>query len=120
MQLADVYDYVPVRVAASDGDVGQWVLVMWAIIDLYRTVVRETLDTSRIESPVGGAAVLVVATVVFTYFAFAGLLEDGLLSVFISARLTDSGPGDCLIPSGSLLVQDRSDDQQRDCLPIPI
>ena len=101
MQLANVYDYVPIRVAASDGDVGQWVrathmspwliyivigyLVLWAMIDLYRTVLPETLDTSRIESPVGRAAVLVVATVVmFTYFAFPGLLEDGLLSVFIA------------------------------------
>ncbi len=52
MQLANVYDYVPVRVAASDGDVGQWVrathmspwliyvvvgyLVLWAMIDLVR------------------------------------------------------------------------------------
>ena len=95
MQLANVYDYVPIRVAASDGDVGQWVrathmspwliyvvvgyLVLWAMIDFYRTVLPESLDTSRIESPVGRAAVLVVATVVmFTYFAFPGLLEDGL------------------------------------------
>jgi hypothetical protein len=101
MQLANVYDYVPIRVAASDGDVGQWVrathmspwliyvvvgyLVLWAMIDLYRTVLPESLDTSRFESSVGRAAVLVIATVVmFTYFAFPGLLEDGLLSVFIA------------------------------------
>jgi hypothetical protein len=101
MQLANVYDYVPIRVAASDGDVGQWVrathmspwliyvvvgyLVLWAMIDLYRTVLPESLDSSGIASAAGKAIVLIVATVVmFTYFAFPGLLEDGLLSVFIA------------------------------------
>lgn len=101
MQLANVYDYVPIRVAASDGDVGQWVRatdmspwliyvvvgypVLWAMIDLYRTVLPDTLDSSRIASPAGRAIVLIAATVVmFTYFAFPGLLEDGLLSVFIA------------------------------------
>ncbi len=101
MQLANVYDYVPIRVAASDGDVGQWVrathmspwliytvagyLVLWALIDLYRTVLPETLDSSRIDSPAGRATVFVVATVVmFAYFAFPGLREDGVLSVFIA------------------------------------
>ena len=60
-------------------------LVLWAMIDLYRTVLPETLDSTRIDSPAGRAIVLVAATVVmFTYFAFPGLLEDGLLSVFIA------------------------------------
>ena len=101
MQLANVYDYVPIWVAASDGDVGQWVrathmspwliyvvvgyLVLWAMIDLCRTVLPESLDSSGIASAAGKAIVLIVATVVmFTYFAFPGLLEDGLLSVFIA------------------------------------
>ena len=69
MQLANVYDYVPIRVAASDGDVGQWVrathmspwliyvvvgyLVLWAMIDLYRTVLPESLDSSGIASAAG-------------------------------------------------------------------
>jgi hypothetical protein len=101
MQLANVYDYVPIRVAASDGDVGRWVRathmspwliyvvvgypVLWAMIDRCRTVLPETLDSSRIASPAGRAIVLIAATVVmFTYFAFPGLLEDGLMSVFIA------------------------------------
>jgi hypothetical protein len=101
MQLANVYDYVPIRVAASDGDVGQWVrathmspwliyvvvgyLVLWAMIDLYRTVLPESLDSSRIVLPAGRAIVLVLATVVmFTYFAYPGIREDGLLSNFIA------------------------------------
>ena len=101
MQLANVYDYVPIRVAASDGDVGQWVrathmspwliyvvvgyLVLWAMIDLYRVVMPDALDSSGITSPASRAVVLVIATVVmFTYFAWPGLLENGLLSVFIA------------------------------------
>jgi len=137
------HQHSAVRVAASDGDVRQWVRathmsswliyvvvgypVLWAMIDRYRTVLPDSLDTSRSESPVGRAAVLVVATVVmFTYFAFAGLLEDGLLSVFVARTSL------LLIPviifvnwrrivtrqgsrgRRSLLVQDGSDDQQRD------
>jgi hypothetical protein len=99
--LANVYDYVPIRVAASDGDVGQWVrathmspwliyvvvgyLVLWAMVDLYRIVLPETLDATGIASPAGRAIVLITATaVMFAYFAFPGLLEDGLLSVFIA------------------------------------
>jgi hypothetical protein len=101
MQLANVYDYVLIRVAASDGDVGQWVrathmspwfvyvvvgyLVLWAMIDLYRTVLPETLHSSRITSPAGRAIVLIAATVVmFAYFALPGLREHGLLSVFVA------------------------------------
>ncbi len=101
MQLANVYDYVPIRVASSDADVGQWVrathmspwliyavvgyLVLWAMIDLYRIVLPDSLDTSRIASPAGRAAVLITATLVmFVYFSVPGLLEDGLLSPFIA------------------------------------
>jgi hypothetical protein len=101
MQLANIYDYVPIRVAASDGDVGQWVrathmspwliyvvvgyVVLWAMVDFYRVVMPEALDSSGIASPASRAVVLVIATVVmFTYFAWPGLLEDGLLSVFIA------------------------------------
>ena len=97
------------------------------MIDLYRTVLPESLDTSRIESSVGRAAVLVIATVVmFTYFAFPGLLEGGLLSVFIARTSLLLIPVIVLVNwrrivtrqgsrgRRSPLVQDRSDDEQRD------
>jgi hypothetical protein len=60
-------------------------LVLWAMVDLCRIVLPETLDSRRIVSPAGRAIVLIAATVLmFMYFAFPGLLEDGLLSVFIA------------------------------------
>lgn len=93
MQLANVYDYVPIRVAASDGDVRQWIrathmspyvvyivvgyLVLWAVVDLYRKVLPDTLAASRVDASAGRAIVLVIVTVIFFgYFAAPGLLED--------------------------------------------
>jgi hypothetical protein len=101
VQLANVYDYVPIRVFASGGDVGNWVrathmspwlvyvvvgyFTLWAMIDLYRTVLPETLDSSRIPSPVGSAIVLVAVTVVmFGYFATPGLFKHDPVSVFVA------------------------------------
>lgn len=101
MQLANLYDYVPIRVAASYGDVRQWIrvthmspyvvyvvigyLVLWAVVDLYCRVLPDALQSSRITTPTGRALVLIVATVVFFgYFAVPGLLEDGAVTLFIT------------------------------------
>lgn len=101
MQLANVFDYVPIRVATDDADVGQWVrathmspwwvyvvvgyAVLWAMVDLYRTVLPDALDASGIHAPAGRAVVLVTATVtMFGYFAVPGLRLHGLVEQFIS------------------------------------
>lgn len=101
MQLGNLYDYVPVRVAASDGDVRHWIwathmspwtiyvvvgyLVLWAMIDTYRLVLPRALDASGICTPPGRALVLITATaLLFGYFAIPGLLESDDVSLFVS------------------------------------
>jgi hypothetical protein len=59
MNLANLYEYVPIRVAASDGDVRQWI--------------RAT-----------GMSPYVVTAIFFGYFAIPGLLEDGATTQFIA------------------------------------
>lgn len=101
MQVGNFWCYVPIRVASPSGDMHNWTvgahqsfwwlyvvigyLTLWAIVDLYRTVLPESLDASRIDCRPGRAAVLVVVTLVlFGYFAGPGLEKDDDLTVFIS------------------------------------
>jgi hypothetical protein len=100
MNLANLYDYVPIRVAAANGDVWQWIqathmspwwiyavigyLVLWAMIDFYRTVLPLSLDASGIDVPPGRAFVLLISTVLmFAYFATPGLAQSDGVSLFI-------------------------------------
>ena len=100
MNLANLYDYVPMRVAAGNGDVWQWIqathmsywwiyagigaLVLSAMVDFYRTVLPQSLAASGIHAAVGRALVLVVATVLmFGYFAQPGLYQPDAVSRFI-------------------------------------
>lgn len=100
MNLANLYDYVPIRVAAGNGDVWQWIqathmsfwwiyaiiggLVLWAMVDFYRTVLPQALDASGIHAPAGRALVLVVVTaLMFGYFAQPGLYQPEAVSRFI-------------------------------------
>lgn len=100
MNLANLYDYVPIRVAASNGDVWQWIqathmsywwiygvigaLVLWALIDFYRTVLPQSLDASGIQTSAGRALVLATATaLMFAYFAQPGLHQADGVSRFI-------------------------------------
>ena len=93
MNVANLYDYVPIRVAASNGDVWQWIqathmsawwvyglvgaFVLWVMTDFYRTVLPQSLDASRIDTAVGRALVLVTATaIMFAYFATPGLVQS--------------------------------------------
>lgn len=100
MNVANLYDYVPIRVAAANGDVWQWIqathvsfwwiyailgaLVLWKIVDFYRTVLPQSLDTSGIDGPQARAIVLVTATaLLFAYFASPGLAQTDNVSLFI-------------------------------------
>jgi hypothetical protein len=101
MNLANLYDYVPIRAFAADGDVAHfrwgsgaspWLvyavagyLVLWAIVDFYRKVLPGALGVVGFAAPAARAAVLVVATaVLFGYFAIPGLLEPDPVSQFIA------------------------------------
>ena len=101
MNLANLYDYVPIRAFAADGDVAHfrwgsgaspWLvyavagyLVLWAIIDFYWKVLPASLDVVGFAAPAARATVLVVATaLLFGYFAIPGLLEPDPVSQFIA------------------------------------
>ncbi len=101
MNLANLYDYVPIRAFAADGDVAHfrwgsgaspWLvyavagyLVLWAIVDFYRKVLPGALGVVGFAAPAARAAVLVLATaVLFGYFAIPGLLEPDPVSQFIA------------------------------------
>src|SRR5262249_18703856 len=76
MNLANLFDYVPIRVFASDGDVehfrlgtgiSPWViyavggyLVLWGLVDFYRVVLPYTLRVCGFESRTARAVVLIV------------------------------------------------------------
>jgi hypothetical protein len=100
MNLANLYDYVPIRIAASNGDVWQWIqatnmsywwiygiigaLVLWALVDFYRTVLPQSLEASGIETISGRMLVLVTSTaLMFAYFASPGLAQSDDVSLFI-------------------------------------
>ncbi len=89
MNVANLYDYVPIRVAASNGDVWQWIqathmsawwvygvvgaFVLWVMIDFYRTVLPQSLDASGIDTASGERWCCVTATaIMFAYFATPG------------------------------------------------
>lgn len=101
MNLANLYDYVPIRAFAADGDVAHfrwgsgaspWLvfavagyLVLWAVVDFYRNVLPYSLGVVGFASRAARAAVLVVATaLLFGYFAVPGLLEPDPVSLFIA------------------------------------
>lgn len=101
MQVGNFYCYVPIRVASPSGDMYNWTwgthlswwwlyvivgyLVLWVIVDLYRTVLPTSLDTCQIAIPAGRAVVLVMVTLIlFAYFAGPGLEKDHELTQFIS------------------------------------
>lgn len=92
INLANLYDYVPLRVFASDGDVHHFILgsgispwaiyaiggylVLWGLVDCYRFVLPYTLRVCGLESRTARAVVLIVATaLMFGYFAIPTLLE---------------------------------------------
>jgi hypothetical protein len=101
MQVGNLYCYVPIRVAAPQDDMHNWVwgshqsfwwlyvvigyLVLWAMVDFYRTVLPTSLDASRIDFPAGRGLVLVTATLLmFGYFAAPGLMMPDDISLFVS------------------------------------
>jgi hypothetical protein len=100
MNIANLYDYIPIRVAATNGHVWQWIqathmslwwicsivgaLVLWVVVDFYRTVLPRSLDASGIVAPQGRAIVLATATaILFAYFASPGLAQSDRVSLFI-------------------------------------
>lgn len=101
INLANLYDYVPIRAFAADGDVthfrwgsgvSPWLifavagyLVLWTIIDFYRKVLPHSLDVVGFDSRAARAAVLILATLLlFGYFAIPGLEEPDAVSQFIA------------------------------------
>ena len=101
MNLANLYDYVPMRVFSPRGDVahfsmatqiGPWAiyavggyLVLAAIVDFYRHVLPVSLDGSGFDRPVYRAAILVIASaLLLSYFAIPGLLQPDEISRFMA------------------------------------
>jgi hypothetical protein len=100
INIANLYDYIPIRVAAANGDVWQWIqamytsfwwiyavigaFVLWVIVDFYRTVLPQSLDASGIDLPAGRAIILATASaLLFGYFASPGLAQSDDVSLFI-------------------------------------
>ncbi|MTD14635.1 hypothetical protein GIS00_11845 [Nakamurella sp. YIM 132087] len=99
--LANLWDYVPLRTFADDGDVTHfregwdispwWIyavvgaLVLWTIVDLFRTVLPKAVVRFGFEAhPVARAAVLVtVVLVLFGYYAIPALEESDPVSLFM-------------------------------------
>lgn len=99
--VANLYDYVPMRVFAGDGDVTHFVLgshadrwwiyaigtvvVLWAVVDLYRTVWPAVLGrVGFADLRLPRAIVLVLGTaVLFGYFAIPALEESDAVSQFL-------------------------------------
>jgi hypothetical protein len=101
MNLANLYDYVPIRVFAADGDVHHFILgtgispwavyvvggylVLWAIVDFYRKVLPAILQVCVGSIHYARAVVLVVATsLLFGYFAIPGFEEADDISLFMA------------------------------------
>lgn len=101
MNLANLYDYVPLRVFAADGDVkhfrlatgiSPWAiyavggyLVAWGLVDFYRVVLPRSLDACGLTARWARGAVLIVATgLMFGYFAIPGLEEADAVSLFMA------------------------------------
>lgn len=101
INLANLYDYIPIRVFAGDGDVhhfilatgiSPWVvyvvggdLVLWAIIDFYRVVLPRSLNVTVGGFQIARAIVLVVATgLLFGYFATPAFEEPDSVSIFMA------------------------------------
>jgi hypothetical protein len=99
--VANLYDYVPTRVFADDGDITHFVegshanrwwiyaigtsLVLWAIVDLYRTVLPRVLGYCGFgDLPIARALVLLgVTATCFGYFAIPALEETDPVTLFI-------------------------------------
>jgi hypothetical protein len=101
MNLANLYDYVPLRTFAPNSDVwhfregtglSPWAiyalggyLVLWGLVDFYRVVLPWCLEACGFVSPIARAVVLVLATLImFGYFAVPGLLESDAFSQLLS------------------------------------
>lgn len=102
MNLGNLYDYVPMRVFADHGDVHNfsagsgvdpWIiyvvgsyLVLWAIVDLYRTSLPLGMQLSGFFTPLARGVTLVVATIViFGYYANPSLLAGSDLRLQVLA-----------------------------------
>lgn len=105
MNLGNMYDYVPMRVFADHGDVHNfiqgtgidpWVifvagsyLVLWAIVDLYRTQLPLGLQSSGFVTPTARGVTLISATIMlFGYFANPSLLGGSDLRLQVLAALS--------------------------------
>lgn len=103
MSLANLYDYVPMRVFADDGDVHHFILgsgidpwviyvvggylVLWAIVDFYRNMLPLGLALSDFVTPTSRAVTFVVATVLlFGYFSIPSLLFEADMASQLIAR----------------------------------
>jgi hypothetical protein len=101
VSLVNLYDYIPLRVFAPDGDVTHFVLgsglsrwwifvvgtygVLWTIVDFYRDILPYTLGTCRFQAEkVARAIVLVFAVgLMFGYFAIPALEETEPVTLFM-------------------------------------
>ncbi len=98
--VANFYDYVPLRVFA-DGDIwhfdlgsgiSPWVvyviggyLVLWAIVDLYRSRLPWILDVCEFEATGGRAVLLILVTgLLFAYYAVPALMYDNVATTLLS------------------------------------
>lgn len=103
MNLANLYDYVPMRVFAADGDVHHFVLgsgidpwviyvvggyaVLWAIVAFYRRILPLGLALSDFFTPTSRAVTFVLATVLlFGYFSVPSLLFEPDMASQLIAR----------------------------------
>lgn len=103
MSLANLYDYVPMRVFADDGDVHHFILgsgidpwviyvvggyaVLWAIVDFYRNILPLGLALSDFWTPVARGVTFVLATVLlFGYFSVPSLLFESDMASQLIAR----------------------------------
>lgn len=101
MNLANLYDYVPLRVFAPDGDVHHFILatgaspwaiyamggylVLWAVVDFYRAVLPHGRGRVGFVTQVRRAVVLIMTTaILFGYFAIPGLEESDPVSLFMA------------------------------------
>lgn len=101
MNLANLYDYIPIRVFAGDGDVHHFILatsisswgvyvvggylVLWAIIDFYRVVLPCSINVCLGSFQIARAVVLIVTTgLLFGYFAIPAFEEPDSVSIFMA------------------------------------
>lgn len=103
MNLANLYDYVPMRVFAGDGDVHHFILgsgvnpwviyvvggyvVLWAIVDFYRAVLPLGMALSDFYTPPARAVTFALATVILLgYFSIPSLLFESDMASQLIAR----------------------------------